>query len=228
VFENKIFIIKDMLKIMQPNKKGFKTDKLCLLFLIVICFSTSCKTNKQNIIPQIKTDWSLIVGSKLDERYVKYKENYDTLCKQKRGFEFDLSRKHRVLKSIDFDKHIRKIVSKYRETTFDSIVTINLFDHGFQEVEYPSYATDFVVYKNNKLLKMGYVSEHDGNIFLKEYMAKSERKSLLKTISKIDGCEFGIIVICNLDNNLKIFSSEIIINPNDIYNFNVAQRESGN
>jgi hypothetical protein len=154
----------------------------------------------------------------LEKRHLDYVKNYSTKCSNtNRDLEFDLIRKRRILETFNFENHFELFLIENKQSLFDSIIAINIFEHQVHEVEFPTYFTDFIVFKNNEV-----ISQYEVEEYLDETQINKSETSLKVYNTKYnqkDGCSFGLKILTTITKADRIDKVKIFLNPEDNLNF---------
>lgn len=193
--------------------------------IIISVLLFSCATSNHPC-PEVKLDdWNKICLDTFRLKYNNfYQEYYKINCEKEiiRDMHFDYNRKISVLLDYNFNAHLKMLMKEiYCKSKFDSIIAINLFDHSFDETEFPTFTTNFLVYSKKNKIKQYDVSEHDQILSFDSKNAISKR-IYQNSKNKKDSCDCGLIVFTKLDKNLKINSIKILINPENIFDIPVT------
>ena len=187
-----------------------------LLFLGLVLYS--CASQKIKDIEPKLVDWNKICLDSFRNRYNNYyREFYKSSCEfeNNRDMFFDYNRKIIRIEEYKFNSHLKLLLSKLKSLNkVDSIIAINIFNPITDEVEFPFFTTDYLVYFKNKDIVPCHVNESF------EKLSFSKESLDIKWYNcwrlKKDSCELGLIVITNIKSNLNINNIKIIINPTNI------------
>ncbi|HMP32000.1 MAG TPA: hypothetical protein PKD85_20515 [Saprospiraceae bacterium] len=185
-------------------------------WVIVVILFTACITKKSQL--SINNDWNNNILKLLFDQYVDYKKNYSALCPSERNLDYHLIRKERIIKTFEYSSHISLFSKKLKDLNFDSIVTIKLFDLDSQEVDFPYHDIFYFIFNDGKISQHFATSEYKNKISVERINNIDFNLRYSRNVQKNHGCDYGLIVINNLNKKFEITNTKIIINAEDIFN----------